>query len=75
LMAFEVDRAREWYARALAQLPAADRRAQRTGLIMAGIYQTLLTEIARDGYRVLDRRTSLTPLRKLYIAWKTSRAA
>jgi phytoene synthase len=75
LMAFEVDRAREWYARALAQLPAADRRAQRTGLIMAGIYQTLLAEIARDGYRVLDRRTSLTPLRKLYIAWKTSRAA
>ncbi len=75
LMAFEVDRARAWYARALAQLPAADRRAQRTGLIMAGIYQTLLTEIARDGYRVLDRRTSLTPLRKLYIAWKTSRAA
>ena len=75
LMAFEVDRAREWYARALAQLPAADRRAQRTGLIMAGIYQTVLAEIARDGYRVLDRRTSLTPLRKLYIAWKTSRAA
>jgi len=75
LMTFEVDRAREWYARALAQLPAADRRAQRTGLIMAGIYQTLLAEIARDGYRVLDRRTSLTPLRKLYIAWKTSRAA
>lgn len=75
LMAFEVDRAREWYARALAQLPAADRRAQRTGLIMANIYQTMLAEIARDGYRVLDRRTSLTPLRKLYIAWKTSRAA
>ncbi len=74
LMAFEVERARAWYARALAQLPAADRRAQRTGLIMAAIYQTMLEEIARDGYRVLDRRTSLTPLRKLYIAWKTSRA-
>jgi len=73
LMAFEVERARAWYARALAQLPAADRRAQRTGLIMAAIYQTVLEEIARDGYRVLDRRTSLTPLRKLYIAWKTSR--
>ena len=74
LMAFEVERARAWYARALEQLPAADRRAQRTGLIMAAIYQTVLEEIARDGYRVLDRRTSLTPLRKLYIAWKTSRA-
>ena len=38
---------------------------------MAAIYRTLLDEIARDGYRVLDRRTSLTPLRKLWIAWKT----
>ncbi len=75
LMAFEVDRAQAWYARALAQLPAVDRKAQRTGLIMAAIYRTLLDEIARDGYRVLDRRTSLTPLRKLWIAWKTSRAA
>ena len=75
LMAFEVDRAQAWYARALAQLPAVDRKAQRTGLIMAAIYRTLLGEIARDGYRVLDRRTSLTPLRKLWIAWKTSRAA
>ena len=52
---------------------AADRKAQRPGLIMAAIYRTLLNEIARDGYRVLDRRTSLTPVRKLWIAWKTSR--
>ncbi|MEO8754384.1 MAG: presqualene diphosphate synthase HpnD [Casimicrobiaceae bacterium] len=73
LMAFEVGRTQEWYARALAQLPAADQKAQRTGLIMATIYRTLLDEIARDGYRVLDRRTSLTPVRKLWIAWKTSR--
>ena len=73
LMAFEVDRTQQWYARALAQLPDEDRRPQRTGLIMAAIYRTLLTEIARDGYRVLDRRTSLTPLRKLWIAWNTSR--
>jgi len=75
LMAFEVSRAQEWYGRALAQLPAVDRKAQRTGLIMAAIYRTLLDEIARDGYRVLDRRTSLTPLRKLWIAWKTARRA
>ena len=74
LMAFEVERAQQWYARALAQLPPGDRKAQRTGLIMAAIYRTLLDEIARDGYRVLDRRTSLTPLRKLWIAWKTARA-
>ena len=75
LMAFEVERAQSWYARAQAQLPAADRAAQRTGLAMAAIYRTLLAEIARDGYRVLDRRTSLTPLRKLWIAWTTVRRA
>ena len=73
LMAFEVARTQEWYDRALAQLPAVDRAAQRAGLVMAAIYRTLLTEIARDGYLVLDRRTSLTPVRKLWIAWKTAR--
>ncbi len=75
LMAFEIDRTQQWYRRALAQLPAQDRVPQRTGLTMAAIYRTLLGEIARDGYRVLDRRTSLTPMRKLWIAWKTSRGA
>jgi phytoene synthase len=75
LMTFEVDRAQTWYDKALAQLAATDRKAQRTGLIMAAIYRTLLGEIARDGYRVLDRRTSLTPVRKLWLAWRTARAA
>lgn len=46
-------------------------RAQRPGLIMAAIYRALLAEIRRDGYRVLDRRIALTPIRKLWIAWKT----
>ena len=73
LMAFEAGRAREWYARAFAQLDPRDRSAQRAGLMMAAIYQALLDEIARDGYQVLDRRTSLTPLRKLWIAWRTAR--
>ena len=72
VMAFEVDRARSWYDRALAQLPASDRRAQRAGLAMAAIYRTLLDEIARDGYQVLDRRIALTPLRKLWIATRAA---
>jgi phytoene synthase len=75
LMAFQVTRAREWYERALAKLPALDRHAQRAGLAMAAIYRTLLDEIERDGYRVLDRRLALTPLRKLWIAWRTARKA
>ncbi|HEY1325470.1 MAG TPA: presqualene diphosphate synthase HpnD [Casimicrobiaceae bacterium] len=75
LMAFEVRRAREWHARALDELPAEDRHAQRAGLAMAAIYRALLDEIERDGYRVLDRRLALTPLRKLWIAWRTARRA
>ena len=73
LMADQVARARSWYTRALTALPDEDREAQRPGLVMAAIYSTLLTEIERDGYRVLDRRIALTPLRKLWIAWTTSR--
>jgi phytoene synthase len=53
----------------MSQLPACDRKSQRTGLVMAAIYRKLLEEIRRDGFRVLDRRTSLTPIRKLLIAW------
>ena len=52
-------------------LPAADRKSQRPGLVMAAIYQTLLAEIRADGSQVLTQRISLTPLRKLWIAWKT----
>jgi phytoene synthase len=71
LMRFQAARARDCYARAMAALPAVDRRAQRPGLIMAAIYRTLLDEIERDGFQVLHQRTSLTPLRKLWVAWKT----
>jgi phytoene synthase len=73
MMAEQVARARTWYARALEQLPAVDRAAQRPGLIMAAIYRSLLEEIERERFAVLDQRIALTPLRKLWIAWKTSR--
>jgi phytoene synthase len=71
LMAFQIERARQYYARALALLPAADRRAQRPGLVMAAIYRTLLDEIDAAGGKVLNQRIALTPLRKLWIAWWT----
>ncbi len=71
LMRFQAERARGYYREAMAALPAGDRRAQRPGLIMAAIYRALLDEIERDGFRVLSARTSLTPLRKFWIAWKT----
>ena len=38
--------------------------------MMASIYQTLLREIERDNFPVLHQRISLTPVRKLWLAWK-----
>jgi len=75
LLAFEVSRANQFYEKAFQSLPAVDRRAQRPGLIMAAIYRALLDEIQRDGFHVLKAKTSLTPLRKFWIAWKTWIAA
>ena len=71
LMRFQTERAMSCYDEALALLPEEDRRAQRPGLMMTAIYRTLLREIAGDGFRVLQQRTALTPVRKLWIAWRT----
>ena len=68
LMAFQAQRAEAYYEQALAKLPAVDRKNQRPGLVMAAIYRALLREIVRNGFLVLDRRTSLTPLRKVWLA-------
>jgi phytoene synthase len=70
LMRFQATRALALYDEALALLPAADLRAQKPGLMMASIYRTLLREIAADGFQVLHQRTQLTPVRKLWLAWK-----
>ena len=71
LMAFQYARAIELYDRALTLRPAEDKRTQRAGLAMGAIYRALLEEIRRDGYRVLEHRVALTPIRKLWIVWKT----
>lgn len=71
LMSFQTERAKSLYGAAFEALSPEDRRQQRPGLIMAAIYRTLLDELERDGFKVLTQRTSLTPIRKLWIAWKT----
>jgi 15-cis-phytoene synthase len=72
LMRFQYDRAVASYERATAALPLEDRSAQRPGLAMGAIYRALLEEIKRDGFRVMEHRVALTPIRKLWLAWKTS---
>jgi len=73
LMAFQAQRANDYYQKAFDLLPESDRYSQRCGIIMSAIYQATLKEIENDHYRVLDQRISLTPLRKLWIAWRTAR--
>ncbi len=70
LMKFQAARAHGLYDEAMTLLPDADKRAQKPGLMMASIYRTLLREIEADNFQVLHQRVSLTPLRKLWLAWK-----
>jgi 15-cis-phytoene synthase len=71
LMRYQAERARATYQEALALLPAVDRKAQRPGLMMGAIYSALLTEIEHENFQVLHQRIALTPLRKLWLAWRT----
>ncbi len=70
LMRFQAQRAHGLYDEALALLPTEDRRAQKPGLMMASIYRTLLREIEAENFSVLHQRIALTPLRKMWLAWK-----
>jgi 15-cis-phytoene synthase len=75
LMRFQTTRARAALDTALAALPAAERRTQRTLRALAALALALLDEIERDGYHVLHQRIALTPLRKLWVAWRAARRA
>jgi len=70
LMRFETHRARDGVKAALATMPANARRSQRTLIALAALALVLLDEIERDGYHVLHQRIALTPIRKLWIAWR-----
>jgi phytoene synthase len=70
LMRFQAHRAQGLYDQALTLLPPADLRTQKPGLMMASIYRALLREIEAENFTVLHQRISLTPLRKLWLAWK-----
>jgi len=73
LFQFQAQRARDYYTKAFELLPDSDRNAQRSGVIMAKIYLAILDEIEKNDFNVLQKRTSLTPIHKLWIAWRTAR--
>jgi phytoene synthase len=71
LVGRQADRARAALHAAAAQLAPADRSAQTPHVILGALYQALLDELQRSGFRVLHQRIALTPIRKLLIAWRT----
>lgn len=66
-------RAHQYYQAGLAALPQIDQHRQLASLTQARLAITLLDEIARADFPVLQQRISLTPLRKLWISWRMKR--
>lgn len=73
LLSQQAVRAKETYQKAIAVLPLHDRYSQCFLLIMAQLQLSLLDEIDRDHFNVLDHSYRLTPLRKCWIAWRIKR--
>ncbi|WP_244813517.1 squalene/phytoene synthase family protein [Caballeronia sp. Lep1P3] len=71
LMRFQTERARRSIDAALAAIPPAERASQRVLRAQAALAQARFGEIEREGFRVLHQRISLTPIRKLWITWRT----
>ncbi len=73
LMRFQASRARDALNTSLSGIPADERRAQRTLRALGALALVVLDEIERDGFQVLHQRLALTPIRKLWIAWRAAR--
>jgi phytoene synthase len=70
LLGFQLERAREHYARARAALPAADRRSLASAEIMAAIYRAVLETVAARRFR-LTPRVRISGPRRAWIALAT----
>ncbi|SAK77527.1 squalene/phytoene synthase [Caballeronia hypogeia] len=71
LMRFQTERARRALTDALAAIPSSERATQRVLRAQAALALALFDEIEREGFQVLHQRISLTPIRKLWITWRT----
>ncbi len=75
LLAQQAQRAEDFLASALERLAVADYPAQRSQLILIALQRAQMKEIEADNYPLLERSIHLTPIRKLWIAWRTARKA
>jgi phytoene synthase len=71
LLASQAARAREYYRRAAAGLPAADARRLVAAEIMGAIYKAILAEVERSGYDVFSRVVRIPRPRRALIAART----
>jgi phytoene synthase len=71
LMAFEVQRAREWFDRGLGLLALIDGRSASCVSAMTGIYRRILDRIDRAPGAVLDHGLSLAPWEKTWVALRS----
>jgi 15-cis-phytoene synthase len=74
LMDQQIERAREYYHRSAALESRIDRQSRPTLAAMTEIYRGLLEKMSADPRRVLRERISLSPLKKLRIAWRAARS-
>lgn len=75
LLAFEAERAARLLREALEAMPPATRRALLPVRSRARMALALLERTRRRGYPMLTQRLMLSPLRCLWIAWRTQRAS
>ncbi len=73
LLQEHAERTRAFYDSAFARLDGAQRRRLLPITVLARLYQALLDEMFRAGLPLLERRVHLTPVRKLWLAWRTAR--
>ena len=67
-MKFEYSRARSYFEKAAASLPAGDRSSMFAAEIMGAIYRELLDQIPAVQYDVFRNRLAVTKSRRLKVA-------
>lgn len=72
LLAYQVTRIRAYYYNSFKYLSKKERYNQRSSLIRAQLTLATLQEIENDGFQLFKHRICLTPLRKLWISWRTN---
>ncbi|CAH9019549.1 squalene/phytoene synthase family protein [Candidatus Nitrosacidococcus sp. I8] len=75
LFTYQINLIHQYFKDSLSYLNKGDYISQQIGLIQISLSLATLNAIKEDGYLLLEKKTSLTPLHKLWLAWLTSKRA